>query len=166
MNMPTIVTSHGNIVIELLEEAAPVSCRNFRQYLEDGFFTDTVFHRVIRNFMIQGGGMTADMTRKKTREAIRNEAANGEKNLRGTLAMARTGEVDSATSQFFINLRDNAFLDHGGRDYGYAVFARVTEGMDVVDKIAGVETGSKGGHQDVPIEPVTILEVRDDEQTK
>lgn len=158
--MPTIVTNHGDIVIELLEDAAPLSCANFRQYVEEGFFADTVFHRVIRNFMIQGGGMTSDMKAKKTREPIKNEAANGEKNVRGTLAMARTNVVDSATSQFFINLRDNPFLDHGGRDYGYAVFARVTSGMDVVDKIAGVATGNKGGHQDVPVEPVTILEVR------
>jgi len=158
--MLTIVTNHGDIAIELLEEAAPISCKNFLQYVEDGFFTDTVFHRVIRNFMIQGGGMSSDMQAKKTRQPIKNEAANGEKNLRGTLAMARTNVVDSATSQFFINLKDNAFLDHGGRDYGYAVFARVTEGMDVVDKIAGVATGNKGGHQDVPLEPVTILEIR------
>jgi peptidyl-prolyl cis-trans isomerase A (cyclophilin A)/peptidyl-prolyl cis-trans isomerase B (cyclophilin B) len=110
--------------------------------------------------MIQGGGMTSDMSRKETRPPIKNEAANGEKNLRGTVAMARTGEVDSATSQFFINLRDNAFLDHGGRDFGYAVFARVTDGMDVVDKIAAVPTGNSGVHQDVPTEPVTIIEVR------
>jgi cyclophilin family peptidyl-prolyl cis-trans isomerase len=160
--MPTIVTNHGDIVIELLEDAAPLSCANFRQYVEDGFFVDTVFHRVIRNFMIQGGGMTADMQKKQTNKPIKNEAANGEKNLRGTLAMARTNEVDSATSQFFINLRDNAFLDHGGRDYGYAVFARVTDGMDVVDKIAAVATGNKAGQQDVPLEPVSILEVRAD----
>jgi cyclophilin family peptidyl-prolyl cis-trans isomerase len=160
--MPTIVTNHGDIVIELLEDAAPLSCANFRQYVEDGFFVDTVFHRVIRNFMIQGGGMTADMQKKQTNKPIKNEAANGEKNLRGTLAMARTNEIDSATSQFFINLRDNAFLDHGGRDYGYAVFARVTDGMDVVDKIAAVATGNKAGQQDVPLEPVSILEVRAD----
>jgi cyclophilin family peptidyl-prolyl cis-trans isomerase len=160
--MPTIVTNHGDIVIELLEDAAPLSCANFRQYVEDGFFVDTVFHRVIRNFMIQGGGMTADMQKKQTNKPIKNEAANGEKNLRGTLAMARTNEVDSATSQFFINLRDNAFLDHGGRDYGYAVVARVTDGMDVVDKIAAVATGNKAGQQDVPLEPVSILEVRAD----
>jgi cyclophilin family peptidyl-prolyl cis-trans isomerase len=161
--MFTIVTSPGDIDIELLEEAAPISCKNFLQYVDEGFFNDTVFHRVIRNFMIQGGGMSADMSKKKTRAPIKNEAANGEKNLRGTLAMARTGEVDSATSQFFINLRDNPFLDHGGRDYGYAVFARVTGGMDVVDKIAAVATGNKGGHQDVPLEPVSIVEVRVDE---
>ena len=160
--MITIVTSHGDIVVELLEEAAPVSCENFRQYIADGFFADTIFHRVMPNFMIQGGGMTADISRKDTRASIKNEAANGEKNLRGTLAMARTGEVDSATSQFFINLRDNAFLDHSPRDYGYAVFARVTDGMDVVDQIAAVSTGNSGGHQDVPDEAVIIIEVRAD----
>ncbi len=158
--MITIVTNQGDIVIELLEEAAPISCQNFRQYVDDGFFTDTIFHRVIPNFMIQGGGMTADMSRKETRPPIKNEAANGEKNLRGTVAMARTSEVDSATSQFFINLRDNAFLDHGGRDFGYAVFARVTDGMNVVDKIAAVSTGNSGVHQDVPREAITIIEVR------
>jgi cyclophilin family peptidyl-prolyl cis-trans isomerase len=158
----TIVTNHGDIIVELFEESAPISSENFRQYAADGFFSDTVFHRVIPNFMIQGGGMPADLSRKKTRAPIRNEAKNGEKNLRGTLAMARTGEVDSATSQFFINLRDNAFLDHSSRDYGYAVFGRVTQGMEVVDAIAAVPTGSKSGHQDVPLSPVTITEVRMD----
>jgi peptidyl-prolyl cis-trans isomerase A (cyclophilin A) len=158
--MITIVTNHGDIVIELFDEAAPISSENFTQYVADGFFAETVFHRAIPNFMIQGGGMTADMNKKETRAPIKNEAANGEKNLRGTLAMARTGEVDSATSQFFINLRDNAFLDHGDRDFGYAVFGRVTDGMDVVDAIARVDTGNVAGHQDVPLEPVTIVEVR------
>lgn len=160
--MITIVTNHGDIVVELFEEAAPISCENFLQYVRDGFFADTVFHRIIPNFMIQGGGLTADLSRKETRAPIKNEAANGEQNLRGTLAMARTSDVDSATSQFFINLRDNAFLDHSGRDYGYAVFAKVTDGMDVVDKIASVATGNSGGHQDVPIEAVTIIDVRAD----
>ena len=155
----TISTSHGEIVVELFEEAAPISSENFRQYAAEEFFNDTIFHRVIPNFMIQGGGMSADMSQKPTRDPIKNEAANGEKNLRGTLAMARTSVVDSATSQFFINLRDNSFLDHGDRDYGYAVFGRVTEGMDVVDTIAAVPTGNKAGHQDVPQEPVTILSV-------
>jgi peptidyl-prolyl cis-trans isomerase A (cyclophilin A)/peptidyl-prolyl cis-trans isomerase B (cyclophilin B) len=158
----TIVTNHGDIVVELLEEAAPISCENFRQYVMDGHFSDTIFHRVIPNFMIQCGGMTADMAPKKTRDPIKNEAKNGERNLRGTLAMARTGVVNSATSQFFINLRDNAFLDHGDRDFGYAVFAKVTDGMDVVDKIAAVPTGNKGGQQDVPEESVSITEVRVD----
>lgn len=160
--MITIVTNHGDIVVELFEETAPISTENFKHYVSDGFYAETVFHRVIPNFMIQGGGMTADMNKKETRAPIRNEAANGEKNLRGTLAMARTGEVDSATSQFFINLRDNAFLDHGDRDFGYAVFARVTDGMDVVDAIAGVSTGTVAGHQDVPLERVSIVEVRQD----
>jgi cyclophilin family peptidyl-prolyl cis-trans isomerase len=158
----TIVTNHGDIVVELLEEAAPVSCENFRQYVTEEHFADTIFHRVIPNFMIQGGGMTSEMIPKKTRAPIKNEAANGENNLRGTIAMARTGEVDSATSQFFVNLSDNAFLDHGDRDFGYAVFAKVTDGMDVVDKIAAVPTGNKGGHQDVPEDAVTITEVRVD----
>ena len=158
--MITIVTNHGDIVVELFEETAPISSENFRQYVNDGFFTDTVFHRVIPNFMIQGGGMPEDMSRKETREAIKNEATNGEKNLRGTLAMARTGEVDSATSQFFINLKDNAFLDNSSRDFGYAVFGKVADGMDVVDAIAAVPTGSRAGHQDVPVDAVTITEVR------
>ena len=158
--MVTIVTNHGDIEIELFEETAPVSSANFKQYAADGFYDNTVFHRVIPNFMIQGGGMPADLSRKATRAPIKNEAKNGEKNLRGTLAMARTADVDSATSQFFINLKDNPFLDHGSRDFGYAVFGKVVEGMDVVDKIAEVPTGRQGGHQDVPLEPVTILEVR------
>jgi len=160
--MITIVTSHGDIAVELFEETAPISSENFRQYVSDGFYAETIFHRVIPNFMIQGGGMTADMGKKETRAPIKNEAANGEKNLRGTLAMARTGEVDSATAQFFMNLQDNAFLDHGDRDYGYAVFGRVTDGMDIVDAIAGVNTGTVSGHQDVPLESVTIVEVRQD----
>lgn len=158
--MITIVTSHGDIVVELFEETAPISCENFRQYVADSFFNDTVFHRVIPNFMIQGGGMTADMGCKETRAPVKNEAQNGEKNVRGTLAMARTGEIDSATSQFFINLSDNDFLNNSGRDFGYAVFGKVSEGMDVVDAIAGVATGSVSGHQDVPLDTVAIQEVR------
>jgi cyclophilin family peptidyl-prolyl cis-trans isomerase len=161
--MITIVTNHGDISVELFEETAPISSANFKQYATDGFYDNTVFHRVIPNFMIQGGGMPADLSRKPTRAPIKNEAKNGEKNLRGTLAMARTADVDSATSQFFINLSDNAFLDHGGRDYGYAVFGKVVDGMDVVDAIASVPTGRHAGHQDVPVEPVTILEVRIDD---
>lgn len=158
--MITIVTTHGEIVIELYEETAPISSENFKQYASDGHFTDTVFHRVIPNFMVQCGGMIADLSSKSTRPPIKNEANNGEKNTRGTLSMARTGVVDSATSQFFINLNDNAFLDHGDRDFGYAVFGKVTEGMDVVDVIAGVATGNQGGHSDVPMDPITITEVR------
>lgn len=157
--MITIKTNHGDIGVELFEEKAPISCENFRQYIEDGHFDGTIFHRVIPNFMVQGGGMDASMNSKPTREPIKNEADNGEKNERGTLAMARTGVVDSATSQFFINLNNNDFLNHGGRDFGYAVFGKVSEGMDVVDKIAKVKTGNSGGHQDVPVEAVTIIEV-------
>ncbi len=158
--MITIETSHGDIVVELFEETAPISCENFRQYAADGFFADTIFHRVMPNFMIQGGGFTADMSQKETQAQIKNEADNGEKNVRGTLAMARTAVVDSASSQFFINLNDNTFLDHGGRDFGYAVFGKVSEGMDVVDVIAAVATGNSGGHSDVPVDPVTIVSVR------
>ena len=158
--MITISTTHGDIVVELFEESAPISCENFRRYAEDGFYDGTIFHRVIPNFMIQGGGMTADLARRTTREPISNEAANGEKNLRGTLAMARTSAIDSATSQFFINLKDNGFLDHGDRDYGYAVFGRVSEGMDTVDAIAALPTGTERGQQDVPVETVTIRSVR------
>lgn len=157
--MITIKTNHGDIIVELLEEKAPISCENFRQYVKDGHFDGTVFHRVIPNFMIQGGGMEEDLSPRPTRDPIKNEADNGEKNERGTLAMARTGVVDSATSQFFINLNSNDFLNHGGRDFGYAVFARVSDGMDVVDKIAAVATGSRGGNQDVPLDSVTISEV-------
>jgi len=161
--MITIKTNHGDISIELFEDKAPISCENFRQYVTDGHFDGTVFHRVIPNFMIQGGGMGEDMQSKPTRDPIKNEADNGESNLRGTLAMARTGVVDSATSQFFINLRDNDFLNHGTRDFGYAVFAKVSDGMDVVDAIAAVPTGNHGGHQDVPVDPVTIIEVTSDD---
>lgn len=157
--MITIKTNHGDITAELFDEKAPVTCENFRQYIADGFFNDTIFHRVMPNFMIQGGGFDADMKQKSTRDPIKNEADNGEGNRRGTLAMARTMDVNSATAQFFINIRDNDFLNHGGRDFGYAVFGEVTEGMDVVDAIAGVATGSVGGHGDVPLETVTILEV-------
>ena len=157
--MITIKTNHGDIKVELFDDKAPITCENFRQYVADGFFDGTIFHRVIPNFMIQGGGMEADMSQKTTRAPIKNEADNGESNRRGTLAMARTQQVDSATAQFFINLRDNDFLDHGTRDFGYAVFGKVVDGMDVVDAIAAVPTGNKGGHQDVPVETVTIVEV-------
>jgi cyclophilin family peptidyl-prolyl cis-trans isomerase len=161
--MITIKTNHGDIKVELFDEKAPITCENFRQYVADGFFNDTIFHRVIPNFMIQGGGMEADMSQKRTRAPIRNEADNGVSNRRGTLAMARTSDINSATAQFFINLRDNDFLDHGTRDFGYAVFGEVVDGMDVVDTIAAVRTGNKGGHQDVPVETVTILEVATDD---
>lgn len=155
-------TSKGEIVIELNGEEAPVSVENFLNYVRQGFYQQTIFHRVIPNFMIQGGGFTPDMAQKKTGAEIKNEADNGLKNLRGTLAMARTQVVDSATSQFFINLVDNAFLNHQGKTpnaYGYAVFGRVTEGMEIVDEIAGVKTANHGHHQDVPVEPVVIESV-------
>lgn len=153
-------TSLGDIRIELMPEEAPVSSENFRRYVEEGFYDDTIFHRVIPGFVIQGGGHTEDMSRKPTHDPIRNEADNGVKNLRGTLSMARTQDKDSATSQFFINLKDNAFLDHSSRDFGYAVFAKVVDGMDVVDEIAAVETGNRAGHSDVPVEPVKIVSAR------
>ena len=157
--MIKIKTTSGDIEIKLYEEEAPISSENFKSYVKDGFFEGTIFHRVIPNFMVQGGGMTENMENKSTNAPIKNEANNGKKNLRGTLAMARTMEIDSATSQFFINLVDNSFLDHGDRDFGYAVFGEVTDGMDIVDEIASSATGSKMGHQDVPIESITITEV-------
>ena len=158
--MITISTSHGDIVIELFEETAPISCENFRQYVNDGFFDESIFHRVIPNFMIQGGGFTPDMMQKTTREPIENEAKNGLKNEAGTIAMARTMDPHSATAQFFINLGNNSFLDYPGQDgWGYAVFGKVTEGMDVVNAIKGVETTSKAGHSDVPAETVVIEKV-------
>ena len=154
-------TSLGDFVIELDDAKAPVTVANFLQYVDDGHFDGTVFHRVIPGFVIQGGGMTADMTQKPTRKPIENEATNGLKNLRGTLSMARTNDISSATSQFFVNLVDNAFLDHQGpRNYGYAVFGKVVEGMDVIDAIAAVKTGRKRGHDDVPVEPVVVTTAR------
>jgi cyclophilin family peptidyl-prolyl cis-trans isomerase len=153
-------TNKGDITIELFQDKAPISVKNFLAYTDEKFFDGTIFHRVIKRFMVQGGGMTADMHEKSAKPPIKNEAANGLKNKRGTLAMARTPEIDSATCQFFINLVDNTFLDHKSNnpeEFGYAVFGKVVAGMDVVDAIAGVATGSKGGHQDVPREPVTIL---------
>jgi cyclophilin family peptidyl-prolyl cis-trans isomerase len=149
-------TTLGDFTIELLEAEAPITVENFLGYVDDGFFDGTIFHRVIPGFVIQGGGFTADMDRKTTRDAIKNEADNGLKNLRGTLSMARTLDINSATSQFFVNLQDNDVLDHGARDFGYAVFGRVSEGMDVVDAIAAVKTGSHSGHRDVPVEPVVV----------
>ncbi len=154
-------TSLGDFTIELYPDKAPVTVENFLKYVDDGHFAGTIFHRVIPGFVIQGGGMTEDMSQKRTRAPIENEATNGLKNLRGTLSMARTNDINSATSQFFVNLVDNAFLDHQGqRNYGYAVFAKVVEGMDVVDKIAAVETGRRRGHDDVPVEPVLVTSAR------
>lgn len=159
---PVVVleTSKGNIEVELDAEKAPISSDNFLQYVDAGFYDGTIFHRVIPDFMVQGGGMSADMSQKDTRPPIHNEADNGLKNDRGTIAMARTGEIHSATAQFFINLKDNEFLNHGGRDFGYAVFGQVTSGMDVVDAIAAVPTGSQGMHRDVPKEAVTLIKAR------
>ncbi len=153
-------TSLGDITIELNAEKAPDTVKNFLDYVDTKFFDETIFHRVIPGFMIQGGGFTSDMEQKQTRPPIKNEAKNGLRNSRGTLAMARTQVVDSATSQFFINLTDNTFLDHGVRDHGYAVFGKVISGMDVVDKIAQVKTTTKNMHQNVPIEPVIIKSAR------
>ena len=153
-------TSLGDITIELFDDDAPVSAKNFRDYVEEGHFDGTVFHRVIPGFVIQGGGLEQDMSTKPTRAPISNEAGNGLKNQRGTLSMARTNDPDSATSQFFVNLVDNAFLDRGPNGDGYAVFGCVTEGMDIVDKIAKVKTGNKGMHQDVPLEPVVVKAAR------
>lgn len=158
--MVIIATNYGDITVELFEDQAPVTVANFLQYADDEHYDGLIFHRVINGFMIQGGGMDATMTPRATREPIKNEADNGLKNERGTLAMARTMNVNSATSQFFINLSDNSFLNHGSRDFGYAVFGKVTAGMEVVDAIAKVKTGNKGGHQDVPREAVEILSIR------
>jgi peptidyl-prolyl cis-trans isomerase A (cyclophilin A) len=153
-------TSMGEIEIELEAEKAPLSVKNFLNYVESGFYDGTVFHRVIPGFMIQGGGFDESMNQKKTGEPIKNEADNGLHNVRGTLAMARTQDVNSATSQFFINHRDNDFLDHGGRDFGYAVFAKVVRGMDVVDQIAQVPTGNRSMMQNVPLTPVKIVSAK------
>jgi cyclophilin family peptidyl-prolyl cis-trans isomerase len=154
-------TSLGNLTIELYPEQAPKSVENFLQYAKDDFFASTIFHRVIDGFMIQGGGFTSDMKQKPTRAPIANEAKNGLRNEPGTLAMARTSDPHSATAQFFINLKPNTFLDYPSRDgWGYAVFGKVTEGMDVVEKIAKVATGNSGMHQNVPTTPVVIQSVR------
>jgi len=152
-------TSHGNIVIELDAARAPISTENFATYVKDAFYDTTIFHRVIPGFMIQGGGFTADMMQKATRANIKNEADNGLGNKRGSIAMARTPDPHSASGQFFINLKDNTFLNHTAptsQGWGYAVFGMVVEGMDIVDSIAAVRTGNKGGHADVPVEPVVV----------
>ena len=153
-------TTLGDFTIELFEKDAPQSVANFLRYVDDGYFDGTIFHRIVPGFVIQGGGFTEDMTQNKTNPPVKNEADNGRKNARGSLSMARTSDIHSATSQFFVNLKDNDFLDHSRGNFGYAVFARVTEGMDVVDKIAAVETGRKRGFDDVPVEPVIMKSVR------
>ena len=155
-------TSMGDIVVELDRKRAPVTVENFLRYAQDGFYNGTIFHRVIPGFMIQGGGMEPGMKKKPTRAPIRNEAGNGLKNRTGTIAMARTSVVDSATAQFFINCKDNSFLDHrdtSSRGYGYAVFGKVVKGMDVVRKIEKASTGTKGAYRDVPVEDITIVSV-------
>lgn len=154
-----MTTTVGPITLELDAENAPKTVENFLSYVTDGFYNGTIFHRVIDNFMIQGGGFCADMEQKETKEPVENEANNGLKNDRGTIAMARTQDPHSATAQFFINVQDNDFLNHTAENiqgWGYAVFGKVTDGEDVLDKIRCVQTGSQMGHQDVPMEPIII----------
>ena len=157
-----MTTTVGPMTIELDADTAPKTVENFLSYVAGGFYDGTIFHRVIDNFMIQGGGFTEDMEQKSTQAPIENEANNGLKNQRGSIAMARTQDPHSATAQFFINVQDNDFLNHTGENmqgWGYAVFGKVTDGEDVLDKIRGVQTGSQAGHQDVPVEPVIIESV-------
>jgi peptidyl-prolyl cis-trans isomerase A (cyclophilin A) len=153
-------TSLGDFTIEFFEKEAPLSVANFKSYIDEGYFDGTIFHRIVPGFVIQGGGFTEDMAQKKTKAPVKNEADNGLKNKRGTLSMARTNDINSATSQFFVNLKDNDFLDNSRGNFGYAVFAKVTEGMDVIDKIAAVATGRKKGFDDVPVEAITMTSVR------
>ena len=153
-------TSHGDFSVEVDEESAPISAQNFLRYVDEGFYDGTIFHRVIPGFMIQCGGFDADMGHKSGHAPIRNEANNGLKNLRGSLAMARTNDLHSATSQFFVNLVDNDFLNHRTGNFGYAVFGRVVGGIDVIDRIAKVKTGRRHGHDDVPAESVLIKSAR------
>lgn len=157
-----IQTTMGDITVELYKDKAPKSVENFLAYVKDGFYAGTIFHRVIPNFMIQGGGMSVSMARKPTKPPIPNEAGNGLKNNRGTIAMARTSDVDSATAQFFINVKDNASLNHTGaspEQFGYAVFGKVVSGMDVVDQIVSVPTETKGSYANAPVKPVVIKAV-------
>ena len=165
MDMPYVEleTTMGNIVIELNQEKAPNTVANFLEYVKSGHYDGTIFHRVIPGFMIQGGGMDANMTEKSTNAPIQNEADNGLKNEVGTIAMARTSDPHSATAQFFINVKDNSFLNFSGKNpqgWGYAVFGKVTEGMDIVNKIKGVPTGKYGFHADVPTTPVVITHAK------
>jgi cyclophilin family peptidyl-prolyl cis-trans isomerase len=153
-------TTHGGFTVELFDKDAPLTVANFRQYVEDGFFDGTIFHRIVPGFVIQGGGLTADFSQKATRAPVRNEAGNGLLNERGTLSMARTDSPHSATSQFFVNLKDNDFLDHRPGHHGYAVFGRVVEGLEIVDKIAAVPTGRRKGYTDAPMEDVVINSAR------
>ena len=165
--MVELKTSQGEIVVEVFADKAPKSAENFVQYVKDGFYDGTVFHRVIDGFMVQGGGFDAEMNQKSTRAPIENEAKNGLKNEPGTLAMARTADPHSATAQFFINLVPNTFLDYPSRDgWGYAVFGKVVKGMDVVQKIGKVPTANRGFHQNVPVEPVVVESARVIESAK
>ncbi len=155
-------TSMGDIKIELYPDKAPITVQNFLEYVKKGHYDHTIFHRVIDNFMIQGGGFTANLTQKPTLPAIKNEAGNGLKNTRGTVSMARTQEVNSATAQFFINVSDNTFLNYKSenpQEYGYCVFGKVIEGMDVVDKIKSVDTTAQGPYRDIPVKPIEIISV-------
>ena len=152
----TLDTSLGTIQIELRPDKAPLSVKNFLRYVDEGFYNGTIFHRVMPNFMIQGGGFTPELRKKQPHAPIKNEADNSLRNARGAVALARTRDIDSANSQFFINLVDNQFLDHGIRDWGYCVFGRVIRGMDIVDKIGSCKTGYTGRHQNVPLEPILI----------
>jgi len=158
-NTVILLTNKGNIKLKLYPEKAPITVKNFLSYVDTGFYNNTIFHRIIPGFVIQGGGFSKEMDRKKTLPPIKNEADNGQKNLRGTLSMARTNIVNSATSQFFINLKDNDSLDHGSRDFGYAVFAEVIEGMEIVDKIASVKT-TNSPMPNIPVEQVVIESVK------
>ena len=154
-------TSHGGFSVELFAKEAPESVANFLRYVDAGFFDDTIFHRIVPGFVIQGGGLSADFKQKRTNPPVRNEAQNGLKNTRGSLSMARTSDINSATSQFFVNLADNDFLDHRGpAQYGYAVFGRVSDGMDAVERIAAVRTGRRQGYSDAPMEDVLIASAR------
>lgn len=152
-------TSQGEFTVQLFDKQAPITVENFLRYADEGFFNGTIFHRVIAGFMVQGGGLTADMQNKAGHAPIKNEADNGLKNKRGTLSMARTNDINSATSQFFINVVDNDFLDHRPGNFGYAVFGRVASGMEVVDAIAATKTGRRGMYDDVPTEPIVIESV-------
>jgi len=164
-NTVILLTNKGNIKLKLYPEKAPITVKNFLSYIDSGFYNNTIFHRIIPGFVIQGGGFSKEMDRKKTLPPIKNEADNGLKNLRGTLSMARTNIVNSATSQFFINLKDNDSLDHGSRDFGYAVFAKVIEGMEIVDKIASAET-TNSPMPNIPVEQVVIESVKRGKSSK
>lgn len=166
MSLVRFETSHGDFTVELYPDDAPLTVANFLRYVDEEFFDGTVFHRVVPGFVIQGGGLTTDLREKKTHAPVRNEATNGVRNERGTLSMARTEEIHSATSQFFVNLADNEFLDQKPGRYGYAVFGRVVDGMESIDKIAALPTGRRKGHSDAPLEDVLIRSARRTDPSK